>query len=267
MLEPEIVFRAFPNVPPGFRRAILREYLQLKVLDFVFGRMTAAGLVFMGGSAIHLFHGSDRFSEDLDFDSRGVSANGFATLAHAVAREFELEGVACSCSAGSPRNASTAVLRFVGILQAWGLTAHRDEVLRLKLDAAPQEFPCQPDMSVLNRLDVICSVPVMPPGLLLSHKLRAILERNRLMGRDIYDASCLFGFTTPDMAYLEEKCGLSSPGEVVSAVKARLGRTRQATLEGDVAPFITSSRNLLRMSLFPATLDRWVDNKAGRLGR
>jgi hypothetical protein len=264
MLEPGIVYRAFPNAPPSLKRSILREYLQLKVLDFMFGRMTAAGLIFMGGTAIHIFHGCDRFSEDLDFDNRGVTKGDFAELAQAVAHEFALEGLACSCSVSTPQDATTAVLRFGDILQAWGLTAHRDEVLKLKLDSAPQEYARRPDVSVLNRLDVICSVPVLPADLLLSHKLRAILERKRLMGRDIYDAAYLFGITSPEMAYLVEKCGLASPRAAVSAVKTRLGRTKLATLEGDVAQFTTSSRNLKRIRLFPEILDRWIADEARR---
>ncbi|MDM7993074.1 MAG: nucleotidyl transferase AbiEii/AbiGii toxin family protein [Candidatus Fermentibacter sp.] len=264
MLEPEIVYRAFPGSGPSHRRAILREYLQLKALDFIFGRLSASGLVFTGGTCIHIFHGSDRFSEDLDFDNRGLTGDLYADLAGAVAREFRLEGVACECTVKAPRGASTATLRFGDILQAWKLTPHKDEILRLKLDAAPQEYDCPAEVEILNRLDVICGVPVLPAGLLLSNKLIAILERNRLMGRDLYDAAYLFGMTAPDLRYIEEKSGLSTPQEVAGCVMDRIGRTDMGILEEDVRPFVAFPGNLLRISAFPEILSRWASEAGDR---
>jgi len=158
----------------------------------------------------------------------------------------------------TPRNASTATLRFGEILQAWRLTPHKDEILRLKLDAAPQEYACPAEVAVLNRLDVICGVPVLPASLLLSHKLKAILERKRLMGRDLYDAAYLFGIASPDVRYLEEKCGLASPQDAAAAVGKRFSQADIATLEEDVSPFVISPRNLLRIRLFPDILARWA---------
>lgn len=266
MLEPEVVYKAFPGLEPPFKRAILREYLQLKALDFLFGRLSASDLVFIGGTCIHIFHGSDRFSEDLDFDNRGLTGEQYADLANAVAREFRLEGVACECTVKAPRNASTATLRFGDILQAWKLTPHKDEILRLKLDAAPQEYDCPSDVKILNRLDVICGVPVLPAGLLLSHKLGAILGRRRLMGRDLYDAAYLFGMATPELRYLAEKCGLATPREIADAVGNRVGRTDIGVLQEDVKPFVASPRNLMRIAAFPGILSRWASEAGGDAG-
>lgn len=264
MLEPEIVFKAFPGLDPSFKRAVVREYLQLKTLDFLFGRLSVSGLVFMGGTCIHIFHGSDRFSEDLDFDNRELTGEQYAELANAVAREFRLEGVACECTVKAPHNASTATLRFAGILQAWKLTPHKDEILRLKLDAAPQEYEHPSDVRIVNRLDIICGVPVLPAGLLLSHKLGAILERRRLMGRDIYDAAYLFGIATPELRYLEEKCGLATPREITEAVRNRIGKADVGALEEDVKPFVASPRNLMRISAFREILSRWASSAGDR---
>lgn len=50
------------------------------------------------------------------------------------------------------RDASTETLRFDGILQAWKLAPHKDEMLRSKLEAAPMEYDCHAGgVEILNR--------------------------------------------------------------------------------------------------------------------
>lgn len=48
---------------------ILREYLQLLVLSYVYQENNANRLIFKGGTALRLIYGSPRFSEDLDFST------------------------------------------------------------------------------------------------------------------------------------------------------------------------------------------------------
>ena len=43
------------------------------------------------------------------------------------------------------------------------------------------------------------------------------------MTRDLYDASYLFGFTEPDMDYLEEKVHISSREKIEELIVTRLG--------------------------------------------
>jgi len=50
-----------------FRRNVLKEYLQVLVLDFIYSDKKYSGLVFYGGSCLVHFHGLPRLSEDLDF--------------------------------------------------------------------------------------------------------------------------------------------------------------------------------------------------------
>jgi len=48
---------------------IFREYLQLVVLSYIYQQKESKKLVFKGGTALRLIHGSPRFSEDLDFST------------------------------------------------------------------------------------------------------------------------------------------------------------------------------------------------------
>src|SRR5664280_338107 len=240
MLEPCVVYEAYHDIAPVWRASILREYLQLKTLQYIYGTTHGAGLVFMGGTAIHLFTGSPRFSEDLDFDNRGVSASGFRTLVDDVAHRFALEDVACDVVVKEHRG-MTAVLRFTNVLQQWSLTGHRDSVLRIKVDTEPQNFDVAPERRILSRLDVFVPVLLTPVPVLLAQKFTALLGRPRTMGRDIYDISWLLGQAKP---------GIPDEGHLRQVVLDKLATLDIPALRADVLPFLPSPGEADRITLF-----------------
>lgn len=249
MLEPSVVYEAYGESAPVWRTSILREYLQLKTLQYIYETARGASLVFMGGTAIHLFTGSPRFSEDLDFDNRGVSVAQFRALANDVARHFALENVACDVVV-KERQGATAVLRFTDMLQRWGLTGHRDSVLRIKVDTEPQYFDVGPERRILSRLDVFVPVLLTPLSVLLAQKFAALLNRPPTMGRDLYDISWLLGQTRPDYGYLEAKVGIRDEGHLRQTVLDKLAMLDIAALRADVLPFLPSPVEADRITLF-----------------
>ena len=56
---------------PLFRKYMLKEYLQLLILDFLSSSTHVGKIAFIGGTNLRLVKGIDRFSEDLDFDCKG----------------------------------------------------------------------------------------------------------------------------------------------------------------------------------------------------
>jgi predicted nucleotidyltransferase component of viral defense system len=249
MLEPSVVYAAYHDSAPVWRTSILREYLQLKTLQYIYSAVYGSGLAFMGGTAIHLFTGSPRFSEDLDFDNRGVAASEVYGLANDVARRFALEGVACDVAV-EEHQGMTAVLRFTDILQRWDLMGHRDSVLRIKVDMEPQNFDAVPERRILSRLDVFVPVLLTPPSVLLAQKFTAFLHRPRTMGRDLYDISWLLGQTRPDYAYLEAKVGIADATRLSQVVLDKLATLDLPTLRTDVLPFLPSIAEADRITLF-----------------
>lgn len=249
MLEPSVVYGTYHESARVWRTSILREYLQLKTLQYIYGTVYGANLVFMGGTAIHLFTGSPRFSEDLDFDNRGVTASEVHRLANDVARRFALEGVACDVMV-KEHYGMTAVLRFTDIVQTWGLTGHRDSVLRIKVDMEPQSFDVAPERRILSRLDVFAPVLLTPPSVLLAQKFTALLRRSRTMGRDLYDISWLLGQTRPDYGYLETKVGIPDATHLRQVVLDKVTTLDLPTLRTDVLPFLPSIAEADRITLF-----------------
>ena len=59
----------YPENLRGFKRNMLREYLQFKILEIIFNSRLAPKLSFIGGTALRIVHENTRFSEDLDFDN------------------------------------------------------------------------------------------------------------------------------------------------------------------------------------------------------
>ena len=60
-------------LPTSKKRAVVREYLQVKILDMIYQEKTSLHLHFVGGTSLRLLRGLDRFSEDLDFDVAEIS--------------------------------------------------------------------------------------------------------------------------------------------------------------------------------------------------
>jgi predicted nucleotidyltransferase component of viral defense system len=249
MLEPTVVYQAYRDRTPVWRTSILREYLQLKTLQYVYGAAHAGSLVFTGGTAIHLLMGSPRFSEDLDFDNRGISTSEFRELADTVMRGFALEDVVCDVTL-KERQGMTAVFRFTSILQRWGLTGHRDRVLRIKVDTQPQNFECAAERRILSRLDVFVPVLTTPASVLLAQKFAALLGRPRTMARDLYDISWLLGQTRPDYTYLEARVGIADKTRLRQVVLDKLATLDLTALRADVLPFLPGPDEADRITLF-----------------
>ncbi|MDD5441729.1 MAG: nucleotidyl transferase AbiEii/AbiGii toxin family protein, partial [Candidatus Omnitrophica bacterium] len=77
MLDISQIESFYPDYLRPFKKNILREYVQYKILNLIFQSKFGNSLVFMGGTAIHILYGNTRFSEDLDFDSFGLKQSQF----------------------------------------------------------------------------------------------------------------------------------------------------------------------------------------------
>lgn len=256
MLDFNNILSFFPERVRSFRHNVLREYLQYKSLAAIYGCDTGLALHFMGGTCIHILHGSPRFSEDLDFDNTGLDASRFEALVETVARAFRLEGYTVEWKVIA-RRALRAQLRFPSILQETGLTGHREAKLLINLDTEPQRYEYTPDRMVISKFDVITRVPSVPVSVLLAQKFHCILSRPRTMGRDFYDASYLMSKTSPDMGYLRQKLGIGTPDELRTAVLAKCRAVDLEKLAHEVDPFVIDRNDMQRVLLFEEQMTQW----------
>ena len=249
MLDLTQIQSYFPKELWPYKRNMLREYLQYKMLDAVFRSPHAAELAFMGGTCIHIVHGSPRFSEDLDFDNLDLEPKQFKALAGQVKRALELEGYTVEVKS-TFRNAFRARIRFADILHESGLSGHRDEKLLIEIDTEPQRFEYSAEKVILNKFGVFTRINTVPADILLAQKLLCVFTRKRPMGRDFFDVVFLHGKTTPNEEYLSRKLGISGKRELKERLLRRCDELDLGALARDLAPLVHHGEQATRVLLF-----------------
>jgi predicted nucleotidyltransferase component of viral defense system len=206
----------------GFLKHILKEYIQLLVLDYLSTTHHIRKITFIGGTNLRLVKGIDRFSEDLDFDCRNFSAEEFDGLSNDVLVFLRRNGftVEARDKDKSRLTAFRSSLHFPGLLLECGLSGHKDERFMLKLEAQDQEVPYTPAIGFIKGCGFFFSFPIPPDGVLCAMKLSAMLSRGK--GRDYYDAIFLLSQTKPDYTFLSSRCGIRNLQEFKAAVAKSL---------------------------------------------
>jgi predicted nucleotidyltransferase component of viral defense system len=228
---------------------LLREYLQYKILEALSQQKQGKDLVFMGGTAIRLVYQSQRFSEDLDFDNRGLKPDQYQQLMTTIKRQLELEGLLVEIKLRF-KAAYHCYFKFSGLLQQFDLTKQKKEKIMIRFDAADQGYDYQHDLKLLNKFDVFARVPVVPVDLLLAQKILAALQRERAKGRDFYDIVFLKAQAEPDMIYLKQKADISSQKELKQALLDRSQSVNFEQLAQELRPFLMSAQDQERVLHF-----------------
>jgi len=220
---------AIKNFYPGFlknsaagMKHILKEYVQLLVLDHLATTQHARKLVFIGGTCLRLTKGIDRFSEDLDFDCKDLDEEEFRTMADNVVTFLARNGLKAEIrnKDNSRLTAFRSSIHFPELLFGLGLTGHRDERFMLKLEAQDQGVGYERVTANIKGCGLFFPFPVPPDPVLCSMKLAALLSRCK--GRDCYDAMFLLQQTAPDYPFLARRSGIHDLPELKSAVQATL---------------------------------------------
>ena len=256
MLDLKQIETFYPEYLRPFKRNLLREYLQHKILEAIYSSPYGQRLSFMGGTAIHIIHGNPRFSEDLDFDNLGLGKDEFEGLELVIRRRLELEGYSMEISASYGR----AFHLFIGVkdlLHRYGLSAHRSEKVHVQVDAEPQQFSYQAEKYMLNKFDVFVRISAVPCDILLSQKISAIFTRKRPMGRDFFDTIYLTGKTKPNTDYLRSKLHLRDISDLREKLTNKCASLNFADLARDVEPFLFVPADSKKILDFPAIISEF----------
>lgn len=178
------------------------ELFQLILLQHLYSRPESEHLVFQGGSAIRWCHGGERFSEDLDFVTH-LERPALEKLMRSVEAFVTREAIAHfgpGVLTVTPRGRRDegAVWRFVFEPQ----TARDRITVKVECERMQEEAILATEPRVLGMQKAVSyligagefRIPrpnsvlvVETPEEILSDKVRALLERPYLKGRDIYD--------------------------------------------------------------------------------
>lgn len=226
MIDLNYIRSFFPPViaqNANFQKHILKEYIQLMVLDFLSNTSYITKLTFIGGTNLRLIKHIDRFSEDIDFDCKNMTEDEFIVMTDDVVSLLIRNGLNVVAN-DTPNDKLTAYRRrifFPEFLFELGLTGHRDERFLLKVEAQDQCVEYEVEHRNISGCGYYFSVPVPPDAVLLSMKLSALLSRAK--GRDFYDTMFLMQQAEPSYSFLSAKCGIHTPEELKKALISKLG--------------------------------------------
>ena len=251
MLTLSEIEKNYPENLRGFKRFILREYLQYKLLQILFDSEYANELCFLGGTCLRIVHGNTRFSEDLDFDNFTIAEDTFAKVSDVLKKQLEQEGYDVEMKTVY-KGAYHCYIRFPEILYKEGLSAYREEKILIQLDTEPQHFDFVPEKYILNRFDVFTQIFITPLNILLAQKFYAVCNRERNKGRDFFDIAFLLSLIDrPDYNYLEFKMGVCNEKQLKERIIEKCKSVNMQDMAKDVQPFLFNPRDIQKVLLFP----------------
>lgn len=201
-----------------FQKYMLKEYIQLMILDFLSTSPYIQKVVFIGGTNLRLVKGIDRFSEDLDFDSKNFSQDDFTKMTDDILAFLRRSGLKAETrdKANDKLKAFRRNLYFPELLFELSLSGYREERFLIKVESQDQEYEYKPHIVNIKRAGFFFPFSVPPDSILCAMKLSALLTRQK--GRDFYDAMFLLGQTEPDYEYLATKRDIHNKEELKEAL-------------------------------------------------
>lgn len=255
MLDIKEIEKYYPEQLRGFRRFILREYLQYKILEIVFSGPNANKLIFLGGTCLRIVHGNQRFSEDLDFDNLDLTEVEFHEISAHISKELVRMGYEAEIKPVS-KGAYHCFIRFPRLLYKQGHSGYEEEKILIQLDTEAQHFNFNAEKPILNKFDVFTKIAATPLSILMAQKCYAILNRNRNKGRDFFDLVFLMGLQVhPDMRYIEQKLQISDTGDLKEKLLNKCISLDMTAMANDVAPFLFNAGDMKKVSHFAEYLE------------
>ena len=234
-----------------FSRYALMEYCQHELLDSFFKQKGSENFSFMGGTAIRIVYGGQRFSEDLDFDTGDIS--GFDDLLKRVLNDMINKGFSLEFRL-IHKDVYHCYIKFPQLLYELGLSPHQDEKLLIKIDVSVETNLVSSDF-LLNNYSIFRNIKVTPPEIILAKKLLTILARKRPKGRDLYDVIWLWGLIEPNQDYLLQTTGQSLQ-TVLKEIGSYLIKLDLQAMQQEVKLFLLDAADADRILLFPKFIEQ-----------
>lgn len=238
------------NLPPEKKRAILREYLQTKILSLIYQENISKNLFFVGGTALRLLRGLDRFSEDLDFDTVGITPNQTQKLIKTVMRRLWQEAIAVELYQNTTKKKSFYELRFPDLLAQLRLSSNTGEKLMVKLDIESFWRGQKRETVFVNRYGFLATIVTKSLEQMAVEKLAAYLGREETQPRDLYDLVWLLSRgIKPDLNFAQKN---RLPSDLLEKARKKFAR-EQKSLSGyktRLRPFLFDEKQISRLDFF-----------------
>ena len=232
------------------KKYMLKEYVQLLILDFLSSSIYIGKITFIGGTNLRLVKGIDRFSEDLDFDCKDFSESDFLKMTDDILIFLQRSGfrVETRNKENEKLKAFRRNIYFPELLFEMKLSGYKDERFLIKIETQNQGFNYKQNMVNIKRLGFFFPFPVPPDNVLCAMKISALLSRAK--GRDFYDAMFLLQQTEPDYQYLAEKCNIKNKTELKVALLNIIERTNLKLKSQDFEHLLFNKEKSQKVLLF-----------------
>ena len=221
MIELSLIKKYFPQQIQDnsvYHKYMLKEYIQLLILDYLSTTSYVKKITFIGGTNLRLVKGIDRFSEDIDFDCKDLSKEEFIKMTDDVLLYLKQNGY--RAEAKDRKNDKLKAFRrnihFPEFLFDLGLSGHREERLLIKTESQDQLITYKPIIVNIKGCGFFFPFPVPPDEVLCSMKMSALLSRSK--GRDFYDIMFLLGQSNLDYNFLLKKSGIDNLVELKQSI-------------------------------------------------
>ena len=210
---------------------------------------------FYGGTCLRIFHGLQRFSEDMDFSLLTQDANfDFSKYFQPIIDAFALVGREVEIKKKDKKNFGKVESAFLkDNTDVYDVTFQTEKAIRIKIEVdtcPPMNFNTEQKL-LLQPHSFMTRCYTLPD--LFAGKMHALVYRswkNRVKGRDWYDFEWYVRHNVPlDFAHLAERCRQFNNEEITpeqfkDKLKERLRTTDIKQVKDDVLPFVRNSKEL-----------------------
>ena len=240
MLKLEEILKHYPNSLAGKEEMILKEYLQHKILHYIFTHKYWNNLFFIWWTCLRVVYGSLRFSEDIDLDATRITFQQFMEMLNFVKTMLEKENFKVE-TVLKEKDVFHCNIKFPGLLYQYNLSPHKEEKIWIKVDIADQNINYTPQKINLNKFNIQTTVQTAPLDILYAQKIYTAFNRKRLKGRDFYDIVFLSKkVNKPNYLFLKQKIWINNPSDLKQWIfdKIKERKVDFEELQKDVQDFL-----------------------------
>jgi hypothetical protein len=265
------IIRETPSQNNQFKRNLLKEYLQIVVLDFIYSHSVYSQLLFYGGSALAHCFGLQRLSEDLDFIDETKKIK-IPKLAKDLENYFLTR---TDLTVKTTAQKFRAYLKFP-ILHELGISGRSEtDALFLKVEVFSQFDFCKKystDVRPVFKYNRSILIKTLDRPTLMSTKIRAILYRKwektdkrgnvtvKVKGRDYFDLLWyLQQGIKPNLSCIE---GIKNPKALKEKLLSMVSRIDSQSIQLDLEALIANADFVNNLSHNMKTiLEREIEEK------
>jgi len=259
-----IIFKAKQqNYASLYIRSMLKEYLQIYVLNFIYlNHEYSRTFVFTGGTCLRHCFGLNRLSEDLDFDlKKTIDSNLFASqLKKYFAANYQYQDVEISVL----QKGRQILLKFPVLYELGISNRSESNLLHVKIDISQMTssiYDTNTSLKSLHGFNYLVTHYDLPS--LMAGKITAIFTRNRMIGKE--NISIIKGRDYFDLLwYLQQKVTPNLP-RINDILKTNYTFNELLTLIDDkVKQAVTVQLQYFKQDLIPfidnpSLLDRYIE--------